>query len=54
MREAAVEIARDEASHAELAWDVAAWITPLLSDDERAAVRRAMRDAVTALSNEAH
>lgn len=42
-------IARDEARHAALAHDVAAWLEPRLDDEERAAIARARADAVADL-----
>lgn len=42
-------IARDETRHAALSWDVAAWIEPRLTDEERRAVGRAREAAVEAL-----
>ena len=42
-------IAEDETRHAGLAWDVAAWLEPRLSADERAAVASARARAVTEL-----
>lgn len=43
-------IAADETKHAELSWDVAAWIEPRLSDDERAEIARAKAAAVAELA----
>ncbi len=42
-------IAEDETRHAALAWDVAAWIMPRLTGDERARVDAARGDAVARL-----
>ena len=42
-------IARDEARHARLSHDVAAWLEPRLSSDERAAIARARADAIADL-----
>lgn len=42
-------IADDEMRHASLAWQVAAWLEPRLSEAERAAVREAREDARAAL-----
>jgi hypothetical protein len=42
-------IARDETRHAALAWRVARWIEPRLSDGARARVRRAIGEAFAAL-----
>lgn len=41
-------IAEDEVAHAELAWDIAAWLAPRLSADERARLDHARRDALAA------
>ena len=43
-------IARDEQRHAELAWSVAAWARPLLSEDGRVRVDAARRAAVAQLA----
>jgi hypothetical protein len=45
-------IAEDECRHAELAWAVAAWIAPRLTEDERRTVDGAMRRAVETLRQE--
>lgn len=45
-------IAEDEARHAALAWQIAAWAEPQLSDAGRARVRTAQQDAVAALRAE--
>jgi hypothetical protein len=42
-------IAADETRHATLAWKVAAWLEPQLTDSERRAVARARHDALTRL-----
>ena len=42
-------IAADETRHAALAWEVAAWIEPLLSERERYAIDMARQEAVTKL-----
>ncbi len=42
-------IARDECEHADLAFRIAAWAEPLLTEDERAAIRTAMRAATEEL-----
>jgi hypothetical protein len=39
----------EECGHAELSWQVHAWIMRLLDDDERRIVRQAMRNAVEEL-----
>lgn len=49
---AMIEIAEDEARHAALAWQIAAWAEPQLSDAGRARVRTAQKDAVAALRAE--
>jgi len=50
MRRAMRSIANDECRHAELAWAVHAWALPRLSEDERRAVKRAMKDAVAEIA----
>jgi hypothetical protein len=50
MRRAMQSIAADECRHAELAWGVHAWAMPRLTDDERRAVERAMKEAVTEIA----
>ena len=52
VRRALAAIARDEAGHAELAWEVAAWIEPQLSDDVRAEIDEARRTALQTLRAE--
>ena len=42
-------IARDEASHAELAWRINAWVEPRLEASERAQLASARREALAAL-----
>jgi hypothetical protein len=42
-------IAKDEIRHAELAWEVAAWIEPQLSSSGRLQLLAAVRDALTEL-----
>ena len=42
------DIAEDEVQHAELAWDIAAWLAPRLSGAERGRHDRARRNAVAA------
>ncbi len=44
-------IADDEGGHADLAWDVAAWLEPRLSPGERAEVEAARAVAIAALPN---
>jgi hypothetical protein len=43
-------IAADECRHAELAWAVHAWAMLRLTDDERRAVARAMKDAIAEIA----
>jgi hypothetical protein len=50
MRRAMKSIAADECRHAELAWAVHAWAMPRLTEDERRAVERAMKDAVAEIA----
>ena len=45
-------IAIDEARHAELAWSIAAWARPQLSDDDVLALDQAMEEAVADLARE--
>jgi hypothetical protein len=52
VRAAMRAIARDETRHAALAWSVARWITPKLTDDERAVVARAHTAAIEALGRD--
>ena len=52
LRAAAEEIAHDEASHAELAWDVHAWLAPRLDARACAEIDAAMRAAARALAYE--
>ncbi|MBW2462957.1 MAG: ferritin-like domain-containing protein [Deltaproteobacteria bacterium] len=47
------EVADDEIRHAELSWAVAGWLEPQLTDDERARIAEAKRDAVVALRHQA-
>ncbi|WP_394838568.1 ferritin-like domain-containing protein [Pendulispora rubella] len=42
-------IAKDETQHSALAWNVAAWIEPLLSGEERARIDRARYEVATSL-----
>lgn len=49
VRAAMARIAPDETRHAELAWDVGAWLDTQLSDDARARVRLARTQAAEAL-----
>jgi hypothetical protein len=53
VRRAMERISEDECRHAELAWEVAAWLRERLTDRERAVVDRAMRAAVEELRREA-
>jgi hypothetical protein len=50
VRDAMRRIADDETSHASLAWDVAAWVEPLLSPAEREQLATARLDALRELS----
>lgn len=52
VRAAMRTIARDETRHAALAWSVARWIHPKLTDDERAAVARAQTTAIETLGRD--
>jgi hypothetical protein len=45
-------IARDETRHAALAWAIARWVAPRLTDGERARVSAATRDALASLRDE--
>ena len=47
-------IARDETRHSALAWEIAAWAEPLLTDEQRDQVTRARRDAARDLRIELH
>ena len=49
IREAMRAIADDELSHAELAWDVAAWLDSVSTTEERQAVEREMDAAIASL-----
>lgn len=49
VRDASAKIAGDECRHAELAMDVARWITPRLDASERAAITRAVEEAIAEL-----
>ena len=51
IRKVMQRIAEDETRHGALAWNVAAWLEPLLSDDERARIERARIDAAASLMN---
>lgn len=52
IRAAMADIADDEAAHAELAWDLDAWLTPRLDDAARARVRAARERAIAMLATE--
>jgi hypothetical protein len=52
VRAAMTQIADDETRHAQLSWQIAAWLEPQLSDEERAAVALARRAAYQQLSGE--
>ena len=45
-------IAKDETRHAALAWGIARWLSPRLSDEERACVAKATREALATLRAE--
>ena len=49
LRDAFSRIARDEAEHAQLSLDLAAWLDTQLSAEERAEVLRAKEEAIAAL-----
>ena len=53
LRTAFRRIADDEAGHAQLAWDIHAWLTSRLSEAEAAAVHHAQRVALGALPRRA-
>jgi len=50
VRDAMRAIARDETAHASLSWDVAAWLEPRLSADERRQLDRARAEALAELA----
>ncbi|WP_253894885.1 ferritin-like domain-containing protein [Corallococcus exercitus] len=52
IREAMVQIAEDETRHAGLSWDIDAWAAPRLSEEERAVLREARREALAVLRAE--
>jgi len=52
LRRALRAIARDEARHAELSWDLAAWLDTKLAPAERKTVRAAMHAAVAQLERD--
>jgi hypothetical protein len=52
VRAAMAQIAEDETRHAELSWQIAAWLEPLLSEDEQAVVGAARREAFACLQRE--
>ncbi|WP_233585244.1 ferritin-like domain-containing protein [Corallococcus sp. CA054B] len=52
IREVMTRIAEDETRHAGLSWDIDAWATPRLSEEERAALREARRQALAVLRAE--
>jgi hypothetical protein len=52
VRAAMTQIAEDETRHAQLSWQIAAWLEPKLSDDQRTAVSLARRAAYQRLSTE--
>ena len=43
------EIARDETSHAQLAWDIHSWLMHHLSEEQQASIRQAQRQALAQL-----
>ncbi|MDX2014065.1 MAG: ferritin-like domain-containing protein [Myxococcaceae bacterium] len=49
-REVMARIAEDETRHAELSWAIAAWAEPRLTDDQRAQLHQAQREAVKHLA----
>jgi len=53
LRRAYAQIAADETRHAQLAWDLHAWLCDQLSPAERAVVARAQREAVVKLAGSA-
>lgn len=52
LRSAMVQIAKEETSHAELSWDLAAWLESHLSVDERTALEQARIEARHTLAGE--
>jgi hypothetical protein len=50
LRSAMRTIARDETNHAELAWQIAAWVTPHLTETQRTELRQAQTQALLSLS----
>ena len=50
LRTALAEIAREEARHAALSWEIDAWVAPRLPPAARVALREAKRDALAALA----
>jgi rubrerythrin len=52
LRAAMATIADDECAHAELSWDVHAWLLTVIGHEERAAVDAARRDAIAGLERE--
>ncbi|MSP60591.1 MAG: hypothetical protein EXR72_09675 [Myxococcales bacterium] len=53
IRRAMRAIAREERSHAALAWAIDAWVAPLLSRDERAHLAGARSHAIAGLTDDA-
>ena len=51
--EAMQVVAEEEIRHAELSWALAGWLEPRLSDEERARIEAAKREAIAALREEA-
>jgi hypothetical protein len=52
VRRAMESVGRDECRHAELAWSVASWILPQLTEAERTAVAEAAANAIDSLAEE--
>ena len=52
VRAAMVRVFEDETRHAQLAWEIARWLEPRLSEAERAVVQRARRAAYAQLRSE--
>jgi hypothetical protein len=52
VRRAMAVIARDELAHAALAWDIADWIEPLLTREQRKQVAAARQQAITELEGQ--
>jgi rubrerythrin len=50
VRRVMAQIAEDETRHAQLAWEIHAWLEPRLSDGQRAQVRAARVEALASLA----